>query len=100
MRKNTSTWTKAEKYLRTTPLSKSFHEYGMVWGPTGIAISFDKHVFLTMSSADVAANEYWEFSHSFFLLLDLAVGGRWGGAPDKTTPSVAKMAVDYVRVTD
>lgn len=100
LRKNSSTWTKAEKYLRTTPISNSFHDYAMVWGPTGIAISFDKHTFLTMSSADVAPNEYWEFSHSFFLLLDLAVGGRWGGSPDRTTPDVAKMAVDYVRVTD
>jgi hypothetical protein len=99
MRKNTSTWTKAEKYLRTTPISKSFHEYGMVWGPTGIALSFDHHVFLTMSTADVPPNEYWEFSHSFFLLLDLAVGGRWGGPPGETTPNVSKMAVDYVRVT-
>ena len=99
LRKNTSTWTRAEKFLRPSPLSSSFHEYGMVWGPTGIALSFDKHVFLTMSSADVAPNEYWEFSHSFFLLLDLAVGGRWSGYPDESTPNVAKMAVDYVRVS-
>jgi Glycosyl hydrolases family 16/Malectin domain len=100
LRRNHSTWTKAEKYLRPTPISDNFHDYGMVWGPTGIALSFDKHVFLTMSSVDVPPSQYWEFSHSFFLLLDLAVGGRWGGAPDKTTPAVSKMAVDYVRVTD
>ena len=99
LRQNAATWTKAEKYLRTTPISNSFHDYGMVWGPTGIALSFDRHVFLTMSSVDIPPNEYWEFSHSFFLLLDLAVGGRWGGSPDRTTPSVSKMAVDYVRVT-
>ena len=99
MRKNTTTWTRAEKFLRPSPLSSGFHEYGMVWGPTGIALSFDQHVFLTMSSADVAPNQFWEFSHSFFLLLDLAVGGRWSGNPDNSTPNVAKMAVDYVRVT-
>ena len=97
-RKDGEPWTKAEKFLRSTPLSKAFHDYGMVWGPTGIALSFDQHVFLTMSSVDVPANEYWSFSHSAFLLLDLAVGGRWGGAPNSSTPKVSKMAVDYVRV--
>jgi beta-glucanase (GH16 family) len=39
-----------------------------------------------------------EFQQSFFLLLNLAVGGNWPGSPDGSTPFPAKMFVDYVRV--
>jgi hypothetical protein len=29
-----------------------------------------------------------------YVLLNLAVGGSWAGAPDSTTPSTAQMLVD------
>ncbi len=34
----------------------------------------------------------------FFILLNLAVGGNWPGAPDSTTVFPQTMTVDYVRV--
>jgi beta-glucanase (GH16 family) len=38
------------------------------------------------------------FNQPFFLILNLAVGGSWPGAPNATTPFPAKMLVDWVRV--
>lgn len=38
------------------------------------------------------------FDRPFHLLLNLAVGGHFDGAPDATTPEQAEMRVDYVRV--
>jgi len=99
LRQQSDTWTKAEKLLQPQPLSRGFHVYGLVWGPSGIALSFDHRTFLTFSTADVAAGNHWNFDHPFYLLLDLAVGGRWAGAPDKTTPNVNVMSIDYVRVS-
>ena len=37
-------------------------------------------------------------SQPFFVLLNLAVGGRWPGDPDTTTQFPQQMLVDYVRV--
>jgi beta-glucanase (GH16 family) len=38
------------------------------------------------------------FDHPFFLILNLAIGGSWPGDPNGSTPFLAKMTVDYVRV--
>lgn len=38
------------------------------------------------------------FEHSFFLILNVAVGGHWPGYPDETTTFPQEMVVDYVRV--
>jgi beta-glucanase (GH16 family) len=37
-------------------------------------------------------------SQNMYLILSLAVGGVWPGAPDGTTPVPAEMLVDYVRI--
>ena len=38
------------------------------------------------------------FDQPFYLIMNLAVGGRFPGNPDKTTVFPAEMSVDYVRV--
>ena len=40
------------------------------------------------------------FDQPFYLVMNLAVGGRFLGNPDPTTPFPAEMVVDYVRVYD
>src|SRR5262249_31151043 len=40
----------------------------------------------------------WVFNHSFFLLLNLAVGGNWPGNPDGTTVFPQHYLIDYVRI--
>ncbi|HEX9974152.1 MAG TPA: carbohydrate binding domain-containing protein, partial [bacterium] len=40
----------------------------------------------------------WPFNQSFYIILDVAVGGGWVGNPDATTVFPAVMEVDYVRV--
>jgi hypothetical protein len=30
--------------------------------------------------------------------IELAVGGKWAGAPDSTTPRPCDMEIDYIRV--
>ena len=38
------------------------------------------------------------FDQEFHLLINLAVGGNWPGAPDATTQFPQELAVDYIRV--
>jgi beta-glucanase (GH16 family) len=39
----------------------------------------------------------WPFEYPFYVLLDVAVGGSYVGAPDVTTVFPQTMLVDYVR---
>ncbi len=45
-------------------------------------------------------NDYktWPFNQRFHLLINVAVGGDWPGAPDNTTVFPQEMNIDYVRV--
>ena len=40
----------------------------------------------------------WAFDHPFYVLVNLAVGGDFGGPVAPETPFPAALAVDYVRV--
>jgi beta-glucanase (GH16 family) len=77
-----------------------FHVYGAIWSPDMIQFYVDDpgNVFCVRSAADVPAGGEWVFNHPFFLVMNLAVGGLWPGSPDATTPSPARMWVDYVRL--
>lgn len=51
-----------------------------------------------ITPGDLPAGTRWAFDHPFFILLNLAVGGRWVGSPDASTVFPQVMLVDYVRV--
>ena len=40
----------------------------------------------------------WPFDQAFFLILNVAVGGNFVGAPDASTAFPQTMLVDWVRV--
>ena len=75
-----------------------FHIYAAEWEPGEIRFYVDDVLFATRRQQEVPANGKWPFDHPFFLLLNVAVGGHWPGAPDRTTVFPATMLVDYVRV--
>jgi beta-glucanase (GH16 family) len=77
-----------------------FHIYGAIWSPYMIQFYVDDpgNVFSVRSPADIPAGGEWVFNHPFFLVMNLAVGGMWPGPPDATTPTPARVWVDYVRL--
>jgi beta-glucanase (GH16 family) len=81
-----------------TPLSAGFHVYAVEWEPERISFMLDGSVYKTITPADLPAGAAWPFKHPYFLLLDLAVGGEWPGAPNASTHFPAQMLVDWVRV--
>ncbi len=57
----------------------------------------DGREYHRMTPADLPRGTKWVFDHSFFLLLNFAVGGDWPGDPDASTTFPQQMVVDYVR---
>jgi beta-glucanase (GH16 family) len=75
-----------------------FHLFAVEWRPRSIRWEVDGHVYETRTPADLPAGQHWVYDHPFFLILNVAVGGRWPGDPNETTTFPQTMLVDYVRV--
>lgn len=77
-------------------LSDGFHVFAVDWAPDSITWYVDGKATFRTTRADVPGP--WVFDHEFFLILNLAVGGSWPGAPDAATDFPQALLVDYVRV--
>ena len=81
-----------------SPLSDDFHTYSVDWVPGSVSWHFDGHEYFRVTPQDVPGP--WPFEKPFFLVINLAIGGRWpGNEPDASTLP-AKMLIDWIRVTD
>jgi beta-glucanase (GH16 family) len=76
-----------------------FHVFSIQWAPGSIKFFVDGNAYKTVTPASLPTGAPWVFDHPFFLILNVAVGGSWPGAPDATTQFPQQMMVDYVRVT-
>lgn len=78
---------------------ETFHDYRVTWTPQRIAFAVDgadHYVFDNDGTGQVAT---WPFDTPFQLILNVAVGGGWGGAEgvdDAAFPQ--RMEIDWVRV--
>jgi beta-glucanase (GH16 family) len=79
------------------PLADTFHVFAIDWEPGRIVWTVDGTQYHEAAPDDVAPRE-WVYDHPFYLLLNLAVGGQFGGPVAEDTEFPASMVVDYVRV--
>lgn len=78
-------------------LSDDFHTYTVEWIKQGLTFSVDGHEYYSVARTDIGEGRRWVFDKPFFLILNVAVGGEWPGAPDDSVlPST--LVVDSVRV--
>jgi beta-glucanase (GH16 family) len=72
--------------------STTFHNYTAMWTPVSIRLSIDGVEYYTLSN-----NISLPFNQPFFIILNVAMGGNFGGTVDPafTTDS---LVVDYVRI--
>ncbi|ARU51149.1 beta-glucanase (GH16 family) [Cellulosimicrobium cellulans] len=76
-----------------------FHVWAAEWDSEGIQFSLDgRDTFYASKETVESTRGPWVYDHEFYLILNLAVGGDWPGAPDASTPFPSRMLVDYVRV--
>lgn len=78
------------------PAADDFHVFAIEWEPEEIRWYIDDVQYHTVTPDDVPGD--WVYDHPFYLLLNVAVGGRWPGYPDETTTFPQRMLVEYVRV--
>ena len=79
------------------PVYNNYHTFTIEWQPDLIKWYVDGILFHTATPADVSPNE-WVFNDPVFLLLNVAIGGNFGGAIDPNLELPQSMAVDYIRV--
>eukprot|EP00929_Paragymnodinium_shiwhaense_P067072 TRINITY_DN3374_c0_g1_i1.p1 TRINITY_DN3374_c0_g1~~TRINITY_DN3374_c0_g1_i1.p1 ORF type:complete len:858 (-),score=173.85 TRINITY_DN3374_c0_g1_i1:271-2844(-) len=86
---------------------QDWHTYAIDWEGTQIKWYVDGDHYFTFSPDDRSSSDKWPFGQKFYLILNIAIGGHWGGYCLKRPPSCLtawemgvpqKMQVDFVRV--
>ncbi len=79
--------------------AEDFHRFTLEWDTTEIRWYVDDSMYVKQNAWYSSGAHYpAPFDKRFHLLLNVAVGGNWPGAPDATTSFPQRMYVDYVRV--
>jgi beta-glucanase (GH16 family) len=77
---------------------ENFHVYSVAWTSTRIDTFVDGQRYFTFAKED-GGDAVWPFDKPQYLILNLAIGGTWGGQKgidDEAFP--AQFLIDYVRV--
>ncbi|NIQ97106.1 MAG: family 16 glycosylhydrolase, partial [Desulfuromonadales bacterium] len=74
-----------------------YHTFAIEWEPDEIRWFVDGINYHNATPADIAPNE-WVFNHPFFLIMNVAIGGNFGGPVGEDTTFPQTLHVDYVRV--
>jgi beta-glucanase (GH16 family) len=90
--------TQKVKSISVKDLSTAFHNYTLEWDENKISFYLDNVLYHVFENNHTGF-EAWPFDKVFHLVLNVAVGGNWGGkygVDDSIFPQ--KMEVDYIRV--
>lgn len=76
----------------------AFHIYSLEWTTNQVVWSVDSVPYFTYADPGLGFGG-WPYANDFFMILNIAVGGNWGGqkgVDDSIFPQ--QMVIDYVRV--
>ncbi|MGF1585081.1 MAG: family 16 glycosylhydrolase [Bacteroidales bacterium] len=79
--------------------AENFHIYAIEWFEDRIDFYVDENKYFTFEKESEGGNDVWPFDKPHYLLLNLAIGGDWGGSrgiDDSVFPH--RFLIDYVRV--
>lgn len=79
--------------------TSEFHTYAVEWTPEYMKFYFDGKLHFTFNNDGKGDKNTWPFNAPFYLKLNLAWGGNWGGAmgiDESCLPTTYE--IDYVRV--
>lgn len=77
----------------------AFHEYRVTWTTGRIAFAVDGRDYYVFDNDGSGQTATWPFDGPFHLILNVAVGGAWGGAEGVDEAALPqRMEIDWVRV--
>jgi beta-glucanase (GH16 family) len=85
--------------IKLPTYSKNFHTYTTEWSADKIVMQIDGKTYATYNKKPGDKEAEWPFNKPYYLILNLAIGGGWGGMKgidDAAFPQ--RMEVDFVRV--
>ena len=80
--------------LSSGTFSDDYHIFGTEWTDQSIIFSVDEVEIRNIPIEE----DMKEFQRSFYLIMNVAIGGYWPGNPDNTSSFPQSMLVDYIRV--
>ncbi len=90
--------TQKANQIKVNDCSENFHTYQMEWDKDSLKIGMDGNYYFTYKN-EGSGYEAWPFENKFYLILNVAVGGNWGGSKGVDAAIwPQRMEVDYVRV--
>ncbi|MDB4917183.1 MAG: 1,3-beta-glucanase [Gemmatimonadetes bacterium] len=84
--------------LAHTSFADDFHLFAVEWDAAHVHFFVDNTLHYSMTARDAARYGPWVFDQPFFIVLNLAVGGKFDGDVGSDAVLPATMLVDYVRV--
>ena len=85
--------------LTAGTFTDSFHVFAVEWEADSIKWFLDGRLYQTQTNWTSGTNNFpAPFDQRFHIILNLAIGGHWPGAPDAATKFPQAMIVDHVRV--
>lgn len=78
------------------PVPALFRVFAIEWAPDRIRWLADETLVKEVTPASLPTGTTWVFNHTFFPLLNLAVGGNWAGDPSATA-FPCQLRVDHIR---
>lgn len=82
--------------LQNGRFDTDYYLYAVEWNSKKIDFFVNGYLYKRITPNDAPGK--WVFNQPFFLILNVAVGGNFGGPPNANTPFPGIMSVDYVRV--
>jgi len=72
------------KFFKFDQVSDTFHKYGMIWDEKHLAFYVDDIKYASFQKENQDTFDEWPFDQPFHLILNIAVGGNWGGEVDES----------------
>ena len=85
------------KKTKIPNVEDEFHVYKMTWTEESISFFFEDQLFYEYNP-EVKNDATWPFDKPFFLIVNMAIGGNFGGPVIDDSSLPATFAVDYIKV--
>lgn len=83
----------------TAGAESGYHVYALEWTPDALIFYVDGKKHFTYANDKAGDDDTWPFNKNFYIILNLAWGGDWGGSQGVDENALpCTMKVDYVRV--